>query len=574
MKKSKTTKPPEPPKAEPGSKWPWIFAGAAVLIAWLAYLPALEGEFVFDDRYLPFLAPDALIRPIGMWIGKTRPVLLLSFWAHLHLMGQEPYSYHLVNLLLHLLNAGLVFLILKRLLERLDHADARNPLLAGFGAALFLLHPLQTESVAYVASRSEALCGTFVLGSLAVFLLRREGPIAFPAAAGVLALFGLGVLTKEQAAVLPAVFLLLDYWWNPGFSFTGIRRNWRLYAPVLVLSAAALAFVWRVLSVADSAGFRVRGGISWSDYFLTQCRVIWTYIRMYVAPYGLNVDPDVPFSRSLMDHGAVFGLAGLAALAAAAWIWRKREPLASFGLFLFLVLLAPTSSFIPIRDPQAERRLYLPILGLILITLALLRRWKTSRGTLTGVLAAVLALAALLTWQRNHVWAGPIPLWTDTVAKSPAKSRPAFQLAFTYYEAGRCAEAAEGFEKAYKLDSKSHELLVDWALALDCTGQYLPAVDKLQKALLLEKTAHAFALLGMVHAKGGSRDAALLALAEAEKINSAYDMTYAYLGNIYLAENNLAQAEADFLKALARNANNPMAAEGLQVVRARLRAPR
>ncbi len=389
-----------------------------------------------------------------------------------------------------------------------------------------------------------------------------------------LALFGLGVLTKEQAAVLPAVFLLLDYWWNPGFSFTGIKRNWRLYAPILVLSAAALAFVWRVLSAADSAGFRVRGGIAWSDYFLTQCRVIWTYIRMYVLPYGLNVDPDVPFSRSLMDHGAVFGLASLAALAAAAWLWRKREPLASFGLFLFLVLLAPTSSFIPIRDPQAERRLYLPVIGLILITLALLRRWKTSRGTLTGALAAVLALAALLTWQRNHVWAGPIPLWADTVAKSPAKSRPAFQLAFAYYEAGRCSEAAEGFEKAYKLDPKSHELLVDWALALDCTGQYLPAVDKLQRALLLEKTAHAFALLGMVHAKGGNREAALRALAEAERINSAYDMTYAYRGNIYLNENNLAQAEADFLKALTLNTKNPMAAEGLRVVRARLRAPR
>lgn len=574
MKKSKAAKPPEPKKAESGSKLPWILAGAAALIAWLAYQPALDGEFVFDDRYLPFLAPDAFLRPIGMWIGKIRPVLLLSFWAHLHLMGQEPYSYHLVNLLLHLLNAGLVFLLLRRLLERVDPADGRNPLLAGFGAALFLLHPLQTESVAYVASRSEVLCGAFLLGSLAVFLRRQGERIAFPAAAGVLVLFGLAVLTKEQAAVLPAVFLLLDYWWNPGFSFAGIRRNWRLYAPILVLSAAALGFIWRVLAAADSAGFRVRGGIAWSDYFLTQCRVIWTYIRMYVLPFGQNVDPDIPFSRSLMDHGAVFGLAGLAALAAAAWIWRKREPLASFGLFLFLVLLAPTSSFIPIRDPQAERRLYLPILGLILITLALVRRWKTSRGTLTGALAAALALAALLTWQRNHVWAGPIPLWTDTVAKSPAKSRPAFQLAFTYYEAGRCAEAAEGFEKAYKLDPKSHELLVDWALALDCTGQYLPAVDKLQRALLLEKTAHAFALLGMVHAKGGNREAALQALAEAEKVNSAYDMTYAYRGNIYLAEDNLAQAEADFLKALARNPKNPMAAEGLQVVRARLRAPR
>ncbi len=576
MKKNKPSKPPAPPRkqAEGGNRLPWILAGAAALAAYLAYLPALDGEFVFDDRYLPFLAPDAFIRPIGMWVGAIRPVLLLSFWAQLHLMGQEPFSYHLFNLLLHLLNAGHVYQAQPLLLARLDPADGRNPLLAGFGAALFLLHPLQTESVAYVASRSEVLCGAFLLGSLAVFLLRRGEAVTIPVAAGALALFGAGVLTKEQAAVFPAVFLLMDYWWNPGFSFAGIKRNWRLYAPIAVLSLPALGLVWRVLSRADSAGFRVRGGIAWYEYFLTQCRVIWTYIRMYVLPFGQNVDPDVPFSRGLMEHGAIFGLAGLAALAAAAWIWRKREPLASFGLFLFFVLLAPTSSFIPIRDPLAERRMYLPILGLILITIALVRRWQPSRSTLAGALAGVLALAALVTWQRNHVWAGPLPLWTDTAARSPAKARPAFQLAFTHYEAGRCAEASAAFEKAYKLDPKSHELLVDWALALDCTGQYLPAVDKLQRAIQLEKTAHVYAMLGMVHAKGGNREAALQALAEAEKINGAYDMTYAYRGNIYLTENDLARAEAEFRHALSLNPRNPMAAEGLAVIHGRLRTPR
>jgi tetratricopeptide (TPR) repeat protein len=314
--------------------------------------------------------------------------------------------------------------------------------------------------------------------------------------------------------------------------------------------------------------------MAWNHYFLTQCRVIWTYIRMYVLPVGQNVDPEVPVSRGLFDHGAAMGLAGLAALAAAAWIWRKRDPLASFGVFLFLLLLAPTSSFIPIRDPQAERRMYLPIIGLILVTVALVRRWRTGRGTMAGALGAVLALAALATYQRNQVWAGPIPLWTDAAAKSPASVRPRFQLAFAYYEAGRCADASREFEAASKLGRPNYDLLVDWGLALDCAGRYEAAVDRLERAAKLERTAHVYALLGMVHGKRGNRDAALKALSEAESVDPKYDMIFAYRGNVHLAANELERAEADFRRALSLKPANPMALEGLAAARQRLGAPR
>ena len=142
---------------------------------------------------------------------------------------------------------------------------------------------------------------------------RRGLPFSWAAAALVLALFGAAVLSKEHTAVLPAVFLLSDYYWNPGFTFAGIRKNWRLYLPLAAAGLAGLAFIRQVLLSPNTAGFRVPG-VTWSDYLLTQGRVIWTYIRLYLLPIGQNIDPDIALSRRPLDGGAIFGLVGVVAV--------------------------------------------------------------------------------------------------------------------------------------------------------------------------------------------------------------------------------------------------------------------
>src|SRR5260370_1233316 len=146
---------------------------------------------------------------------------------------------------------------------------------------------------------------------------------------------------------------------------------------------------------------------------------------MFVLPYGQNVDPDVPLSPGPLDHGAIIGLVALVAAVAAAWTYRKRWPLASFGVLVFLLLLAPTSSLVPIRDVLAERRLYLPFLGLVLVCLEFLRRLELK--PMLAASAAVLALAMALTWQRAAVWGSPLALWQDAAAQSPQHHRPQLQ---------------------------------------------------------------------------------------------------------------------------------------------------
>ena len=308
--------------------------------------------------------------------------------------------------------------------------------LAVFAAALFLLHPVQTESVAYVASRSETLSVFFFLAAFAVFIYRETTTVTTPRTLAILVLFVLACASKEHAAVLPALLMLTDYYFITPFRLAGIRRNARLYAPIAIAGVAGVAFVFTILQRATTAGFGIKE-FTWYEYLFTQFKVIWLYLRLYIAPYGLNGDYEYPVSHNLLEPGSILGLVGLLALAVLAWRFRREYPLASFGYFGFLILLAPTSSVVPIKDVAVERRLYLPFICLLLITVDFIRRWNASRGLVAGALTAVCAVAAVASYQRNQVWGSALAFWQDTAAKSPTNARAQFQLAYAQWQNGQ-----------------------------------------------------------------------------------------------------------------------------------------
>ena len=487
---------------------------------------------------------------------------MLTYWMNFRSSGTETGPYHLVNLVLHLLNGLLIFLCVRQLLNWAKVEKPQEEILAGFAAALFLLHPVQTESVSYVASRSETLSVFFFLAAFTVFLWRPTTGVSAKTALAVLVLFGAACLSKEHTAVFPALLLLTDYYWNPGFSFAGIRRNWKLYVPMLVAAAAGLLFVWRVLSGATTAGFGMKD-LTWYQYFFTECRAIWRYVLLFIFPAGQNIDYDFPISHNVLENGAVIGLVVLVMLIAGAWLLRRRFPLESYGILTFLLLLAPTSSFIPIRDPLAERRMYLPFIGLLLVTVGLLRRWKTTRGTLVTALGVVLLVEAGITFQRNQLWGNAIDIWKDSVAKSPSKVRPRFQLAYAYYSAGRCDNAVTEFGLAAQQEKPDYSLLIDWALAYDCAGNPSAAIDKLMQAAAVEPSAHVYSQIGMEYAKQAKYPQALDALETAAKLDPNFYMTYAYRGNVYYLQGNKARAAEEFRRALAIDPQNETALKGL-----------
>lgn len=564
MKKSKRqpradkTTPTETPKPK-RVWWPWAAALASLIIVLEVYGPALSGAFVLDDRYLAFMDPNAAQMSLRTWITGMRPLLFFSYWLNFQSSGIEPEAYHLTNVLLHFAGSFVIALVAARLLELAGTTGRARVILGAIAGGLFLLHPLQTESVAYVASRSEVLSVLLYFSAFAVFLYRRTESMTILRAAAILVLFAAAVSTKEHTLTLAALLLLTDYYWSLG----GIRKNWLLYGMLAAAGIAGAFLIWRELKDAPTAGFNVPG-LTPATYFFTQCRVIWTYVRLFFLPFGQNVDPDVAVSHSLLDHGAIFGLAALVALVAAAWIYRKRWPLAAFGIFMFLLLLAPTSSFIPIADVSAERRMYLPFLGLALVCLEFLRRLKISQAAWAG--AAILAICSVLTYQRSAVWANPVALWQDAANKSPRKWRPHFQLASALYESSNCGDAARAFEAASKLEQPAFDLLVDWGLALDCAGDWQQALVKLQQAEALQPSAHIQSQIGMVYAKHNKWDEAMAALDQAQALDPNFEMTYVYRGKIYQATGNNPAAAEQYKRALALNPYNSDAREALTQV--------
>jgi tetratricopeptide (TPR) repeat protein len=541
-------------------RWPFLAAAAAAfVVAVWAYGPALHGEFLFDDNGLSFTLPGATA-PLSTWIHGVRPVLQFSYWLNSQLSGDDPFSYHVVNLLLHCMTSGLIFLIVRRLLAWSGVEKARQSLLAGLAALLFLLHPVQTEAVAYLAGRSDGLSTLFAAAALTIFLYRKETSATWIVVVEVLAFFGLALLSKEQTVALPALLLLTDFWWNPGFSLRGIFGNWRLYVVMALGAAGGVAYFWNLIFGATTAGFAMKD-FRWYQYFFTQCRALFVYIREFLFPVNLNADWDFPLSRTILDHGAIAGLIALLALAAAAWHFRRRFPLACYGFFTYLILIAPTSSILPIQDTVAERRLYFPMLGLLLIVVDLVSRIKIDRRQLACASAVLLLAEAFATHARAAVWTDPLTLWQDAAQKSPNKFRVRFQLAFAYYARQDYATAIQKFADAAQVGPPRADLLLDWGLAYNSLHETEKALEKLREAAAVSTddhaTAHIYSQIGQVYGGASRWPEALTALNQAEKLDPNLALTFFYRGLVYYNTRECAKAVQDYQRALALDPTLP-----------------
>jgi tetratricopeptide (TPR) repeat protein len=367
---------------------------------------------------------------------------------------------------------------------------------------------------------------------------------------------------KEHTAVLPAALLLTDYFFNPGLSFSGIRRNWKLYLPVGILGSGALLYFATHITSKSNLGFSLRD-LTWYEYLFTQFRAIFIYLRLFVLPYGQSVDYNFPISHTLMEHGSLFYGLALLSLAACAMYFRKRFPLTCYGFLLTLLLLAPTSSFMPIRDPLVERRLYLPFIGLLLIACDLALRIPIPRKALAWSAFAVCLLFAILAFERNAVWMNMDSLWRDAYSKSPDNPRALMGLADAYALGGRCAEAIPYFEKAAKLQPGDYKAVFNLASAYDCAGNLPASRAGYEAAIRIKPSAEGWDHLAMIQMKSNQPDAAMESLANAQRLDRDYLLTYTYRGILLLAQSRFYEAEAQFRNVLANIPADELALRGV-----------
>ena len=465
---------------------PWAFALLVIVLGVAAYWPATAGGYILDDYDL--LEPGGPVRTpsFSMLIGPERPIVTMSYLLNSRLGGLDPGSFHVTNILLHCLNA----LILWRMLAALfaagkipERITANRDLFVYGVPLLFLLSPIQTESVAYISSRSELLAAFFFLLGLWGFIVYRERR-PWAAAAIVLVCLAFSVLSKQDKLVLPAVVLVMDYLILSGCDWRGLRKSWPLYGTLAAGAAAGAVLVIRPILFVQSAGFL----LDWKTYLFTQFRMYFRYLGQLLWPFHLNLDPDIVPSRSLLEQGSWLALLLLIVIAAAIVRWHREAPLVAFGALLFFIVLAPTTSFFPLLDFAAERRLYLPSIGFFVAVLAALSYLLLStRSVLRVGLGVILAVYGVATFQRSQVWADDLALWQDTVEKSPGKARPWGWLGRIYDGRGQQQQAEEAWiraEQVVRPNSLEHAtLLGNLGLAEARKQNYQKAVDYYQKAL-------------------------------------------------------------------------------------------
>jgi len=543
-----------------------VFLGCAALAGLFLYGPAFHGRFVFDDPGLPFYHSLG-DEPVSTWTSGVRPVLMVSYWMTRALWGEDPFGYHSVNLLIHILNSGLVLLVIWRLLGWANWDPVRRKWMSIAGATVFLIHPLQTEAVSYIAGRSESLSTLFLLAGYALFLYRRREEISWLEAIGVLALFGIAVGTKENAVSLAGILILTDVSWPMPFSVAGLRRNRRLYILMLPGAVAAAVLIFRMLAGAASAGFSIRE-FTWYEYAFTQARAIFTYIRLSVLPIGLSVDHDFPKSHTILQHGTILWMLLLAVLVYGAIRLRHRYPVACFGLFLFLVALAPTSSIVPIADPLVDRRMYLPILGLVLICCDLCRRVNFSSPGAWGTAAVVFMWLAGSCYVRSQAWGNPDELFAEAAMESTHNVRPYLNLTEVLVHERRCGLAFPHLERADRLFPRDYRLQIAWAWALECVGEREPAMQRLRAAAQLHPSSRVYEDMGLLYGEMGDSTEAGRALEKAVELDGKSASAHDALALWYESVHNLTGAQAEYEKGLSLDRNDASARAGLARVRA------
>ncbi len=563
----------ESPLRRPSPGWGLL---APLVLAALAYGRVLHGEFQFDDRVgveeNPAVKAPALILEQRFLSGDARPLTDLTF-ALDHAAGRlDPFGYHLVNLLLHLSVVVLLHRLSLAVLRRAGAAAAEGTALAVAG--IFAVHPLESQAVSYVSQRAESLASLFYVGGLLLLLeaeRRGRGAAGLAAWAGALAAYLLGLHAKAIAVTLPAAWILLAVA-LPAGEATPARRAGRALLRVAPFLAVAAAFAVRTLGALrgrSDAGLDVPG-VSAAAYALTQLRVLLRYLGLLVWPAGQSLDHEVHLSAGL-DRPTLASAAALAlllavavALAIRARAWptpdRAAARLGLFGLGWFLLVLAPTSSAIPLADLMEEHRAYLaswgPMLAMAAVAERLLARLAPARRRVVamGVVGAMWLGLALALHARNAVWESKRALWTDVSRHSPRTVRAHLNLGHALASEGAFEEAIESYRHALALPpdatASRGEILRNLGAALASLGRPQEASRILRQALaddprnpeLLNNLA--ICLLDL-HDPAGAEEVARRALEASPHSGPAHNT----LGEALLARGDLAGALASFERA-------------------------
>ncbi len=393
-----------------------------------------------------FLDPSIPRSFEGLVTPYYRPVLEVFYRLQYAVFGFNPHGFHLFNVILHILNGLLVFGILRRLIKSQGGA--------WFIAALFLVHPVQTQAVACISGISNLLCGLFILSSLMLYLRAsacRDPRPKLGWFAGALIFFIAALFTKEPAVFALALFILYEIFLN-GNKETLVTRMYR----VAILATGAIGYLFcrnMLFGSLTSAVFENIGELKLR--LLAIPGLIETFIGLLLYPVGLHYYRSIDILAPYAVPGLILIVLGVLTAVLVRRLPREEKDLACFGSAWFFILLLPVLNIVPLVNEYSflaawEHGLYLPLTGFFVFLFAVSSRWLNERNPKTVRIAAavIIAVLSVMTMRQNTYWRGEIPLFERALAYEPQLGRVHVLLAKAYLFNGRTDDALREFDQA------------------------------------------------------------------------------------------------------------------------------
>jgi len=482
-----------------------------ILLASLPYVNSLANSFVYDDRQQILENPYVhSFRYLGRIFGSTvwsfegaqgvtnyyRPLMTFAYLIGYKIYGRIPFGFHLINLILHVAVVLLVFLVTDRLFH--------DRLISMIASGLFALHPIHTESVAWIAGITDLELSFFFLLTFLLYLrlADTEGKSTplWLSYIPVLVAYCLALLSKEQALVLPALAIVYEHFYRPDRAESQFKDKARRYLPLCLVAAAYIAF--RLFALGGFAPAIWRPTLAWSQVLLSAIALIGSYFAKLIWPVHLIAFYVFHESRSILDPQV---LAGLAALIASAglfvWLWRAARPF-SFALLWMAASLAPVLNprWMP-AQVFAERYLYLPSVGFCwLIGGAIAKLCRESRGesplpgrafmrrAIAICVGVIACLYAARTVERNRDWRSDEVLYRKTLEAQPDAQVIHINLGVDYSEHNDWSSAEREWILALGPGKPSAVTLTNLGLIRMKQERYNEAADLFDQAIALRPT--------------------------------------------------------------------------------------
>jgi Tfp pilus assembly protein PilF len=470
----------------------WIACGILVAGGVLLYGYTLSFPFVFDDhvylvenplikdsRSFAFMQDFSTFATTSARMGLDpdlstnfilRPVSYLTFHLNYAADGMRPRGYRAVNIVIHCLNAVLLFQILWHVLRASPKRGDLSIVSVGFialgSALLFLVHPLQTESITYVVQRFTSLGALFYLVTIWTYLLANAA--TSPKAAwlwrdGSIGALVLGMLSKEEVFTAPLLLIVLD-WVVMGASLKTVGKRavpYLLCLPIIPVMIALTSHAQNSGNLSLTGAVNIVNPYNYAPlhYALTQLSVVLWYLRLVLFPAGLNIDWEYPLSTSVLQGRVLISIAVIVALVAgsAFWCWRRRTDVRVSLVFVsvlwYFTTLAISSSVVPLPDLMCEHRCYVATIGALCALVCCADMLRSRFGVVVPVVVAVWVVAlSVATVARNQLWRSELTIWGDAAAKSPHKGRIWGNLGVAYYEHGQTQQAVSCLQKAVQVE--------------------------------------------------------------------------------------------------------------------------